>query len=373
MAQADPVPRSPNGGLFSVLTAGAGRIAVSIVVPLVAFIVLWQGFLFLRDSDANKGVIAGVAIIWGVGGVAAIYLIANWLVEKLPSGPKSKVLPFLFVGPALAILAWYLLIPTIRTLVYSFMGPDSDTFVGFDNYVFAFTNSAMLEAIRNNVFWLVIGTGFSTGFGLLVAILAEHSRFGTLAKTLIFLPMAISFVGAGIIWRFVYAAAPAGETQIGLLNGILGAFGMDPQPWVQLQPWNNLFLIVILIWSQAGFAMVILAAALRGVPDELREAARIDGASEVQVYTRIVIPTIRPTIITVSTTIAILTLKIFDIVRTMTNGNFGTDVIATLQFNQMFRFFDYGRGSALAIILVVAVTPVIFYNLRQFARREAFR
>lgn len=372
MAQAEPVRRS-NGGLLSVLTTGIGNVFVSIAVPLIAFVVLWQGFLFLRDSEANKGVIAIVAIVWGVGGVAAIYLIANWLIEKLPIGAKSRVLPFLFVGPAIAILAWYLLIPTIRTLGFSFMGPNSDTFVGLENYIFAFTNSAMLEAIRNNVLWLVVGTGFSTGFGLLVAILAEHSRFGTIAKALIFLPMAISFVGSSIIWRLVYAASPAGEPQVGLLNGILAAFGADPQPWVQLQPWNNLFLIVILVWSQAGFAMVILSAALRGVPDELREAARIDGASEVQVYTRIVIPTIWPTIITVSTTIAILTLKIYDIVRAMTNGNFGTDVIATLQFNQMFKFFDYGRGSALAIILVIAVTPVIWYNLRQFTRRETMR
>jgi alpha-glucoside transport system permease protein len=373
MAQAEPVPRTENGGLLSVLTTGVGRIVVSVAVPIIAFLVLWQGFLFLRDSEAPKGVIAVVAIVWGVGGVAAIYLIANWLIEKLPSAAKGRVLPFLFVGPAVAILAWYLLIPTIRTLVYSFQGPNSENFVGLDNYIFAFTNSGMLEAIRNNVLWLVIGTGFTTFFGLLVAILAEHSRFGTIAKALIFLPMAISFVGSSIIWRLVYAVSPSGTPQIGLLNGILTAFGVNPQPWVQLQPWNNFFLIVILVWSQAGFAMVILSAALRGVPDELREAARIDGASEFQVYTRIVIPTIRPTIITVATTIAILTLKIYDIVRTMTNGNFGTDVIATLQFNQMFRFFDYGKGAALAVILVIAVLPVIWYNLRQFGQRETIR
>ena len=231
----------------------------------------------------------------------------------------------------------------------------------------------MVEAIRNNVFWLVLGTGFSTGAGLLVAILAERATYARVAKILIFLPMAISFVGAGIIWKFVYAYKPEGADQIGFLNGIVTALGFPPQSWLTALPANTFFLILILIWSQTGFAMVILSAALNGVPDELREAARIDGASEVQVYRRVVIPYIRGSIVTVSTTIAILTLKIFDIVVTMTGGNFGTEVIATLQFKQMFQFFDNGRGSALAIILLIAVTPVVWYNLRQFGEQRGFK
>lgn len=369
---AHPEPVAPER-VGATLLATIGRMAISVAVPLVAFVILWQGFLFLRDTDAPKGVVVAVAILWGVGGVAGLYLLGNWLIGQLPEHFGSRILPFLFVGPALAILAWYLLLPVARTLVLSFQNRDSTEFVGLANYVTAFTDPAFLEAIRNNLLWLVIGTLFTTGFGLLVAILAEHSILGRLAKILIFMPLAISFVGAGIIWGQVYAAFPPNREQVGLLNGIVTAFSGDPVIWLQNEPWNTLFLIVILIWGQAGFAMVILSAALRGVPDELREAARIDGASETQVYTRIVIPSIRPTIITVATTIAILTLKVFDIIKATTNGNFGTQVIATLQFDEAFRAFDYGTGAALAIILLVAVSPVVWYNLRLFRSREGMR
>lgn len=371
MAQLDRTAATP--GRWDRLLTSVWQVISTVGVPLIAFIVLWQGFLFLRDTNAPKWVTAGVAIVWGVGGVAALYFIANWLIEKLPSHIRPRVLPFLFVGPAMAILAWYLVLPVFFSLVLSVENATSTAFVGLDNYAFAFSNSTMVEAIRNNVFWLVLGTGFSTGVGLLVAILAERAAFERLAKSLIFMPMAISFVGAGIIWKFVYAFKPEGADQIGLLNGIITAFGIPPQSWLTSLPANTFFLILILIWSQTGFAMVILSAALRGVPDELREAARIDGANEVQVYRRVVIPYIRGSIVTVSTTIAILTLKIFDIVITMTGGNFGTEVIATLQFKQMFQFFDNGRGSALAIILLVAVTPVVWYNLRQFGQQRGFK
>jgi alpha-glucoside transport system permease protein len=228
----------------------------------------------------------------------------------------------------------------------------------------------MVTAIRNNLEWLVIGTTVSTAMGLAIAVLADRSRFDRTAKTFIFLPMAISFVGAGIIWQFVYSYQPPVAPQIGLLNAFLGQFGIGPISWLTTEPINTFMLIVILIWAQTGFAMVILGAALKGVPDELLEAGRIDGASEWQIFQRIIVPAIWPTIITVATTVAILTLKIFDIVWAMTRGNFGTEVIASLQFKQMFVYFDYGRGSALAIILLVAVTPVIWYNLRSFRSRE---
>lgn len=367
MQQASAAP--PTRGIGQFLVAGVGRVAVSIFVPVIAFIVLWAGFLFLRDSGADKVVIVAVAIVWGIGGVAMLYVIANWLTEKLPSAWQTRILPFVFVGPAIAILAFYLLVPAVLTGWASLFDATGGSFVGLDNYVYSFTNPEMVSAIRNNVLWLVIGTFFSTALGLAIAVLVERSRIDRLAKTLIFLPMAISFVGASVIWRFVYSFQPEGQPQIGLFNAILGSMGIAPVSWLTGEPLNTILLIVILVWGQTGFAMVIIAAALKGVPDEMIEAGRIDGANEWQIFQRLIVPTIWPTIVTVATTIAILTLKIYDIVTAMTGGNFNTQVIATLMWKQAFTFFDAGRGAALAIILLIAVTPVIWYNLRQFRGR----
>lgn len=349
-----------------------GRLLIAIFVPVVTFLVMWRTFIFLRDGDASKGVIAVVAIVWGVGGVALLYLLSNWLIEQLPLVWMNRMLPYVFVGPALAVLTWYLAAPTVRSLYLSFFSADSTKFVGLDNYVFAFTEKTMLESFRNNLLWLVLGTGLSVSFGLLIAILADRSDFETAAKSFIFMPMAISFVGAGVIWRFVYFFKPPGVPQIGLLNALMVAVGGDPVGWLIMRPWNNFLLIIILIWMQTGFAMVLLSAALKGVPEELLEAARIDGANEVQIFFQIIIPYIMGTIITVSTTIVILTLKIFDIVFVMTNGNYGTEVMASQQYKQMFKFQHFGRGSSVAILLLVAVIPVMIYNLRQFRERQAF-
>lgn len=371
MAQAtSTVSDNEPRGVLGLLATTLGRAFVSFIVPAVAFIVLYLGFVFLRDADAPKIVVVLVAIVWGVAGTAMLYFVANWTVERLPDAWKHRVLPFVFVGPAIAILTFYLLIPTVLTFINSFKDATSAEWVGLDNYLFAFTNADMLTAIRNNIVWLILGTTLSTGLGLAVAVLADRSRLDRVAKTLIFLPMAISFVGAGIIWRFVFSYQPEVAPQIGLLNAILSNFGIAPVSWLTGEPLNTLLLIIILVWGQTGYAMVILGAALRGVSDDLLEAGRIDGASEWQIFRRIIVPVIWPTIITVATTIAILTLKIFDVVYAMTAGNFGTDVIATLQFKQMFVFFDYGRGSALAIVLLIAVSPVIWYNLRQFRSRS---
>jgi alpha-glucoside transport system permease protein len=350
-----------------------GRVLISLIVPVLAFIVMWQTFIFLRDGNAPKLIIAGVAIIWGVGGVALLYLLSNWLIEQLPLKAYRMLLPYVFVGPALAILTWYLTLPTLRSIYLSFFSAKSDRFVGLSNYVFAFTDKAMLESFRNNLLWLILGTGFCVIFGLLIAILSDRAkRLETPFKSLIFLPMAISFVGAGVIWRFMYAFKPPNQDQIGLLNAVWGMFGGDPVGWLTLRPWNNFFLIVILIWLQTGFAMVLLSAAIKGVPEELLEAGRIDGANEIQIFFRIIIPYIQSTIITVTTTIVILTLKIFDIVFVMTNGNLGTEVMASQQYKQMFKFQDFGRGSAVAVVLLIAVIPVMIYNLRQFRERQAF-
>lgn len=357
---------------FFDLVAWLGRLAVSLIVPICTFLVMWRGFIFLRDGAAPKLVMALVAIIWGVGGVAILFVVSNWLVERLSVRWRSYLLPFVFVGPGLAILTWYLFLPTVRTLYYGFFNRTSTKFVGFNNFIFALTDKAMLESFRNNLLWLIVGTSLSVIFGLLIAILADRSKFEKIAKSLIFLPQAISFVGAGVIWRFIYYYRPPGEEQIGLLNAIVVALGGEPLAWLTLRPWNTFFLIAIMVWLQTGFAMIILSAALKGVPEELLEAARIDGATEIQIFFGIIIPYIQGTIITVSTTILIATLKIFDIVFVMTNGLYGTEVMASQQYKQMFKYQDFGRGSAVAIILLITVIPVMFYNLRQFREREAF-
>jgi alpha-glucoside transport system permease protein len=370
------------------LLSFVGRILLAAGIPLIAFYVLYVGFIFLRDSDAPRGIIALVAIVWGVGGVALLFWVFNGLVERLPDALKTRLLPFVFVGPAIAILAWYLTIPTLRTFwisLFSRDGPEaglgflqllaSDSFVGLQNYVAVFTEQLMLQSFRNNLMWIFFGSTFSVVFGLLIAVLADRSSFERLAKSLIFLPMAISFVGAGIIWNFIYEYRPAGQAQIGLLNEIVVALGGTPQAWPQwvgIAPWNNLFLIVIVIWLQAGFAMVLFSAALKGIPDELLEASRIDGANEVQIFFRIMMPYISGTVVSVWTTIVIFTLKIFDVVWVMTGGQFGTHVIATQFYRQSFTNRNSGFGSAIAIVLLLAVVPVMIYNLRQFRRREAF-
>jgi alpha-glucoside transport system permease protein len=370
------------------ILAFIGRLLLAISIPVIAFLVLYMGFLFLRDSDAPQWLITIIAIIWGVGGVAVLYWVFNNIVERLPEAWNRRLLPFVFVGPAMAILAWYLAIPTLRTFWISLFArngpPDgmgmlqalqSNAFVGLSNYVAVFTEPLMLQAFRNNLMWIVFGSTLSVVFGLLIAVLADRSSFEKVAKSFIFLPMAISFVGASIIWNFIYEYRPAEFNQIGLLNAIVVGLGGQPQAypqWVAIAPWNNLFLIVIVIWLQAGFAMVLFSAALKGIPDELLEASRIDGATEIQIFFKIMIPYIQGTIISVWTTIVIFTLKIFDVVWVMTGGQFGTHVIATQFYRQSFTNRNSGFGSAIAIVLLIAVIPVIIYNLKQFREQEAF-
>jgi alpha-glucoside transport system permease protein len=370
------------------LLAWLGRVFFAVVIPLIAFAIIYAGFIFLRDSQAPKWLIALVAIIWGVGGIALLFWVFNGIVERLPDLWTQRLRPFVFVGPALAILFWYLAIPVVRTFWLSLFGRDgpprganmlqalqSDAFVGLGNYVSLFSQRLLQEAIRNNVMWIVFGSTLSVAIGLLVAVLADRSRFERVAKSLIFLPMAISFVGASVIWNFIYETRPAGQAQIGLLNAILVALGGQPHPWdkwVAIAPWNNLFLILIVVWLQAGYSMVLFSAAIKGIPEEILEAARVDGSTEVQLFFSIMIPYIMGTIITVWTTVIIFTLKIFDVVFVMTGGQFGTHVIATQFYFQAFTARDSGLGSSIAIVLLVTVIPVMIYNLRQFRQTEAF-
>lgn len=363
-----------NPNVLGWLTTTLGRILISIFVPVVTFLVLWQGFLFLRDSNAPQIVIILVAILWGVGGVAVLFWVSNWLVEKLPSEWTRLIQPFVFIGPGVAILAWYLAVPVVRTFILSLQNDISTIWVGLENYRFAVTDRIMLEAFRNNLLWMVIGTSFSVGLGLLIAVLADRSRFESVYKAIIFMPMAISFVGAGVIWKYIYTykGTGSGIEEIGLINAIVLALGGQSQPWLNIPPWNNFFLIVIMIWLQTGYAMVIISSAIKGVPAELLEAARIDGANEVNAFFAVTIPYIQGTLITVTTTIVIFSLKLFDIVRVMTGGNNGTNVIANEFYLQRFTYGNAGRASAIAIILLIAVIPVMIYNLRQFQERKAF-
>ncbi len=350
-----------------------GRFLVALLSLVVTLAILWLGFLFLRDTTASQLVIAIVALVWGVGGVALLFTVANMLVESLPNTWTRRIQPYIFAGPAVALLAAFLAIPTGFTIYQSFLDARSANFVGLDNYIAVFTDRLMLQAFRNNLLWLLLGTGACVVLGLLIAVLADRSGFETIAKSLIFMPLAISFVGAGVIFRFIYAYSPPGEPQIGLFNAIVTASGGEPVSWLTTNPpWNNFWLILVMIWMYTGFAMVVFSAALKGVPDDILEAARVDGATEVQSFFRIIIPYIMGTIITVTTTTAIFTLKIFDIVMVMTGGQYGTEVVATQFYRQFFSSRNFGFGSAIAIVLFIAVLPVMFYNLRQLRKQEGF-
>lgn len=349
-----------------------GQFFAALLGLAVVLVLLYLGFIYLKNTQTASILNALIAIVWGVGGVAALFGVTNTLIEAMPNRARDRIRPFLFFGPAVAILFLFLTIPTLITLYQSFFNNDSSTFVGLKNYIATFTDRSMLESFRNNLLWLFLGTGFCVGLGLLIAVLADRSAFETVAKAIIFLPMAISLVGASVIWRFVYSYAPAGQPQIGVLNAILTGFGIAPQSWLTLQPWNNLFLVLVMIWGSTGFCMVLFSAALKGVPTDLLEAARVDGATEVQTFFRIIIPYIQGTILTVTTTTAIGTLKIFDVVYVMTGGQFGTSVVGTEFYRQFFTNRNYGYGAAIAIVLFIAISPVLVYNLKQLGKQEGF-
>ncbi|MCK6579187.1 MAG: sugar ABC transporter permease [Anaerolineae bacterium] len=349
---------------FSLTELGLAALAV-----LATFAFLYGGFVFLRDSGISQILTALLAVVWGVGGVAVLYYVGNLFIEKLPHNWTVRLQPFLFVGPAVALLAWYLAVPTVRTFALSLYNANSTEFVGLKNYQAVFTERIMLEALSNNLLWMIVGTTLTVGFGLLIAILADRSSFEKTAKSLIFLPMAISMVGAGVIWKFIFDFNP----NIGLVNAAVVGLGGEQQAWLSLvQPWNNLFLIIVMVWLQTGYAMVLISAAIKGIPDELLEAARVDGAGEILIFLRIIVPNIAGTLLTVITTIVIFTLKIFDVVMVMTGGQFGTEVIGVRFYREMWTNGNAGYGSAIAIVLLIAVVPVMIYNLREFSKRRAF-
>jgi alpha-glucoside transport system permease protein len=352
------------------------RVAVSLVVPVVAMLLLWWSGTVLLNEDANRLMVVFVALIIGVLGVFAMYYAMDWLVSRLPERYRGYVLPFVFVGPALVVLSVFLVYPTIVTFKLSFQDRNGENFVGLDNYIDVFTDPGTLEALRNSFLWVLIVPALAVGIGLTFAVLADKlgSKGEAFSKSFIFMPMAISFVGASIVWRFVYNFRPEGfGEQIGILNGFWTAIGNEPIAWLLQEPWNNFFLMVILVWLQVGFAMVILSAGIKGVPNEIIEAARIDGASEFKVFWRIIIPSISSTLVVVLTTIVITVWKVFDIVFVMTSGEFGTSVVAERMVTEFFTFGNDGKGAALAVVLLVAVIPLMFLNVSRFKAQEAQR
>lgn len=328
-----------------------------------------------------------LAVVFGVGAMLLYFLGTNWILDRSivdttdASGnfisrekQRESIRPWLFIAPALIILTIYLIYPVIRTTQLSFYGESGDTFVGFANYEWALNNKGFRQSIANNILWLIFVPLLSTAIGLLVAVLADNVAWGTFAKSLIFMPMAISFVGASVIWKFIYDFRGADNPQIGILNAAVVSLGFEPQTWLQIPFWNNFFLMIILVWIQTGFAMVLLSAALRGVPEETLEAARIDGASEIQIFFQIMVPQIMTTIAVVWTTITIIVLKVFDIVQAMTNGQWDTQVLANLMYDLMFRGGGhFGRSSVVALMIMLAVIPIMYWNIRRFQAEEARR
>jgi alpha-glucoside transport system permease protein len=285
--------------------------------------------------------------------------------------------------PAFLFVTVFLIYPVIDTLRISFFNRNSTEFIGLDNYEYVFTNSTAQSALLNNVLWLVLFTVLAVGLGLLFAVLSGRVRYEAMAKAAIFIPMAISFVAAAVIWRFMYAYAPEGFTQIGLINAAGTGVGLEPIAWLVEHPLpysdvtlpsplhtNNFALVAVGVWMWTGFAMVILSAGLKGISTDILEAARVDGAGEWQIFRRIILPVLSPTIAVVATTLVIQALKKFDMVWVMTAGNFETDVVATLMFKQMFNFSDFGRASALAVVLLAAILPIMLISIRRFRAQE---
>ncbi len=318
--------------------------------------------------------ITALIVVIGVPGVLIGYIaLTERLLMVVPDRMRGKLRPWVWLGPALAFLGVFLVYPTVYTLYLSFLDKFSKEFVGLDNYAYFLTTSDTLIALRNNVIWLVLLTFLAVGGGLLIAILVDRVRYESVAKSIIFVPLAISFVGAGVIWKFMFDFRPPGQPQTGTLNGIIGAGGIDPIPWLINAPLNTIALIIVAAWIWTGFCMVILSGALKGISTELLEAARVDGANELQVFRGITLPLLLPTIAVVATTMVITSLKAFDIVYVMTNGAFDTEVIANRMIKELFSFGQPGRASATAIVLLLMIIPVMAINIRRFRAQEAIR
>lgn len=360
------------------------------IVVVVAFLVVIGLILFLIDIAPRSGpvytwirlamcVLIPVATVllfnslWWAAIVAALIGGLFFVIDYRSRNGKGYFIQLIaFMTPAALLLLIGLILPSIQTFVASFMNAAGNKFVGIDNFVWIFTQPEGIRTVVNTIVWVLIAPTVSTIVGLAYAVFIDKTRGEKVYKVLVFMPMAISFVGASIIWNFVYAYRGPEFTQIGLLNQIVVWFGGDPVQWLLNEPWNTLFLIVVLIWVQTGFAMVILSAAIKGVPTEQLEAAQLDGTNAWQRFINVTVPAISPAIIVVLTTISIASLKVFDIVRTMTGGNFGTSVIANEMYTQ-FTKFEAGRSAAFAVVLFLLVLPIVIYNARQIRKQKEIR
>lgn len=363
------------------------RVIRALAIVAATFFALWLGLGFLSDPTTFEGVSpnlskvlqALLAIVLGVVGIWVLFYAANTILEALPGKATEFLRPYLFVLPAVAVVGVYLIYPMVGTVATSFTDRPEGEGV-FYNYTEAVTDPEIILNLRNNLLWLLIVPFFSVVIGLVFAALVDRVRLESLSKSFVFLPLAISFVGAAVIWQFIYAWKPEGQEQIGILNalwiwagGVLVDLGVieevEPVAWLFEVPINTFALMVIMIWLQVGFAMVVLSAAIKGVPSELTEAARIDGANERQIFFRITIPSIRGALLVVYTTIAIAVLKVFDLIFVTTGGNLDTSVVAVRMYQEMFRFRNFGAATTMAVILLVAVIPIMVVNIRNLRRQ----
>ena len=320
---------------------------------------------------APLGIFFALGSIWWAAAAAAVLGALFFILDyrsKEGAGYLFQLIGFL--SPAIFLLGIGLVYPTVATFFKAFMNSRGTRFVGFENFIFVFGQESNRVAIINTIIWVLVVPALSTIAGLAYAVFVDKARGEKILKALVFMPMAISFVGASIIWKFVYDANQADQPQIGLLNGIITAFGGQPVDFINIAPWNNLFLMVILIWVQTGFAMVVLSAAIKGVPAEQMEAAQLDGTNAWERFINVTVPGIRSSLIVVLTTISIASLKVFDIVQTMTGGANGTNVLANAVYAQKL---EEGRASAFAVILFILVLPIIIYNVRQMRLQKEIR
>ena len=320
--------------------------------------------------------VTAIIVVVGVPAVLFGYIVlTEQILRPIPDRRRGTLRPWLWLLPALAFLTVFLVYPTIGTIIHSFQNTAGTKFVGLDNYVYFFTSPSTLGALKNNLLWVILLTLFTVSFGMIIAVLVDRVRYESIAKAVIFLPLAISMVAASVIWRFMFLYNAPGEVQTGTLNAVAGLFGAGPFPWLQIEDFsfNTVLLIIVMAWMWTGFCMVIISAALKGISVELLEAARVDGANEWQVFRGIVFPLLLPTLAVVGTTIVITALKAFDIVYVMTGGNFDTQVMAQSMIQEMFTNANFGRASAVAVVLLITIVPVMAINIRRFNAQEAIR
>jgi alpha-glucoside transport system permease protein len=339
-------PRS--GRKFTII-----RAAASVLIPGIVFLALGS-------------------VLWAAAAATLFGALFFYLDYRAKQGAGYLFQLVGFLSPAIFLLGIGLIYPTIQTTIQAFMNSRGTRFVGLENFIWIFTQDTGIRTVLNTVVWVLVVPVVSTIFGLAYAVFIDKSRGEKIFKVLVFMPMAISFVGASIIWRFVYAVRPAGQEQIGLLNQVVVWLGGEPVAWISNAPWNTFFLIVVLIWIQTGFAMVILSAAIKGVPIEQLEAAELDGTNPWQSFINVTVPGIRSSLVVVLTTISIASLKVFDIVRTMTAGANETSVIANEMYSQ-WQGFEVGRSAAFAVVLFVMVLPIVIYNARQIKKQREIR